>query len=62
MTTEDFEKMLKFVLQREGGYVNDPHDLGGETNKGITHNTYNSYRKSKGLQTRSVKYITDDEV
>ena len=45
-----------------GGYVNDPHDLGGETNKGITHNTYNSYRKSKGLQTRSVKYITDDEV
>ena len=62
MTTENFEKMLKFVLQREGGYVNDPHDLGGETNKGITHNTYNSYRKSKGLQTRSVKYITDDEV
>ena len=62
MNNEDFEKMLKFVLQREGGYVNDPHDLGGETNKGITHNTYNSYRRSKGLPTRSVKYITDDEV
>ena len=62
MNNEDFEKMLKFVLQREGGYVNDPHDLGGETNKGITHNTYNSYRRSKGLPIRSVKYITDDEV
>ena len=62
MNNENFEKMLKFVLQREGGYVNDPHDLGGETNKGITHNTYNSYRKSKGLPVRSVKYITDDEV
>ena len=62
MSDENFEKMLKFVLQREGGYVNDPNDLGGETNKGITHNTYNSYRRSKGLPTRSVKYITDDEV
>lgn len=62
MNDQNFDKMLKFVLQREGGYVNDPHDLGGETNKGITHNTYNSYRKNKGLPTRSVKYITDDEV
>ncbi len=62
MSDENFEKMLKFVLQNEGGYVNDPNDLGGETNKGITHNTYNSYRRSKGLPTRSVKYITDDEV
>lgn len=62
MNNENFDKMLKFVLQREGGYVNDPHDLGGETNKGITHNTYNSYRKNKGLPQRSVKYITDDEV
>ena len=34
----------------------------GETNKGITHNTYNSYRRSKGLPIRSVKYITNDEV
>ena len=62
MKDENFEKMLKFVLQEEGGYVNDPHDRGGETNKGITHTTYDSYRKSKGLPTRSVKNITDDEV
>lgn len=38
MTTENFEKMLKFVLQREGGYVNDSHDLGEESNKGIAYN------------------------
>ena len=44
MYDSNFEKMLKFVLQREGGYVNDPNDLGGETNKGITHTTYNSYQ------------------
>lgn len=62
MQDEIFEKTLQFILQREGGYVNDPHDLGGETNKGITHNTYNTYRKSKGLPMQSVKYITDNEV
>ncbi len=62
MYDSNFEKMLKFVLQREGGYVNDPNDLGGETNKGITHTTYNSYRRSKGLPIQSVKYITDSEV
>ena len=59
---EYFEKMLKFILQREGGYSNSPTDLGGETNKGITHGTYDAYRRSKGLKPQSVKNITDDEV
>lgn len=31
-----FERALEFVLQWEGGYVNDPHDAGGETNFGIS--------------------------
>lgn len=62
MSKDHFEKTLKFVLQREGGYVNDPNDLGGETNKGITYRTYNAYRTSKGLPPQSVKYITDEEV
>ena len=59
---KNFDKMLQFVLKREGGYINDPNDLGGETNKGITYRTYNAYRKSKDLPVRSVKYITDSEV
>ena len=62
MIDENFEKMLKFILEREGGYVNDPSDLGGETNKGITAATYNSYRMSKGLKKQSVKYISDKEI
>lgn len=62
MQDEIFEKILKFVLEKEGGYVNDPTDLGGETNKGITYRTYNSYRKSLGLPAQSVKHISDDEV
>ena len=60
--SENFDKMLKFVLLREGGYSNNPNDKGGETNKGITYQTYNSYRKSRGRSPRSVKYITDEEV
>jgi len=32
----DFYKEIDKVLQREGGYVNDPHDKGGETNFGIS--------------------------
>lgn len=35
-----YPQMVKFVLAREGGYVNDPTDKGGETNKGITHTTF----------------------
>lgn len=58
----EYPQMLKFVLAREGGYNNDKNDDGGETNKGITHTTYNSYRRSKGLPTQSVKYITQQEV
>lgn len=59
---KNFEKGLKFVLAREGGYSNHLNDSGGETNKGITHKTYDVYRKSQGLPTRSVKDITDKEV
>lgn len=59
---ELFKKALKFVLAREGGYVNDPNDRGGATNKGITQNTYNTYLKSKGKTTKDVRYITDTEV
>jgi len=57
-----FPTALKFVLKWEGGYVNNPNDLGGETNKGITKNTYDAYRKSYKLKLQSVKLISDKEV
>jgi lysozyme family protein len=31
-----FQQSLPFILAREGGYVNDPDDAGGETYKGIS--------------------------
>lgn len=57
-----FSIMLNIVLGREGGYSNDPDDRGGETMKGVTTETYNAYRKSKGLPTQSVKKITEEEM
>ena len=35
-----FDLFLPIVLQFEGGYVDDPTDPGGETNKGITMATF----------------------
>lgn len=32
----EYEEIIKEVLKSEGGYVNDPDDPGGMTNKGIT--------------------------
>lgn len=36
----DFEKAIETVLAKEGGYVNDPADAGGETNFGISKRRY----------------------
>lgn len=33
---EEFAKCVAFVLEREGGYVNNPKDRGGETKFGIS--------------------------
>lgn len=57
-----FDDALTFALRWEGGYVNDPDDRGGATNRGVTQGTYDAYRKSKGLGLRSVRELTDAEM
>ena len=37
---EKFEKCISFVLEKEGGYVNNPNDPGGETRWGISKRSY----------------------
>ncbi|MEM1307595.1 MAG: glycosyl hydrolase 108 family protein, partial [Pseudomonadota bacterium] len=39
-TDARFAQCLAHVLRMEGGYVNDPHDPGGPTNKGVTLATF----------------------
>ena len=56
-----FSEAFPFILKEEGGYVNDPKDSGGATNKGITQKTYDAFRKSQGHEERSVRHLTKVE-
>jgi len=38
--SDRFNVFMDIILQHEGGYVNDPDDLGGETKYGITKRRY----------------------
>lgn len=62
MTTDLFKKALSFVLKWEGGYVNNPNDKGGATNKGITQGTYNNWLIAQGKSRKDVKFISQQEV
>ena len=53
---------LQFVLRWEGGFVDDPDDRGGRTNKGVTQSVYDTYRRQHGLALQDVLEITDAEV
>jgi lysozyme family protein len=58
----NFAPSLALVLQHEGGFVDDPQDPGGATNKGVTQAVYDDWRAGEGLFKRSVRYINDYEV
>ena len=56
------DKLIPFILKWEDGFVNDPTDRGGATNKGVTIATYKAYCSQKGLPRPTVeqlKNITD---
>jgi lysozyme family protein len=43
MAAENFDRCFRFILQFEGGFVNDPRDPGGPTNLGITQATLSAF-------------------
>jgi len=53
----NFGRALSCVLEDEGGFVNDPHDPGGATNKGITLATFRRY-VSKSATVDDLKHLT----
>ena len=57
------EPLSRFILSWEGGYVNDPADRGGATNKGVTLRTWQAQGYDKNLDgkidERDLKLISD---
>lgn len=56
-----FKYSMKIVFKHEGGFSDDPDDLGGRTNLGITQVTYNDYCKRHSIKTKDVKELTKEE-
>lgn len=59
---QNFDAALAAVLTHEAGYVNDPQDPGGATNRGITQKVYDIWRVDHQLAKQSVRRITQAEV
>ena len=56
--------LVPFILKWEGGWVNDPDDLGQATCKGVCFKTYKLYRQRKKLPKPTLgdlKNISDEE-
>lgn len=54
------ELLKPFILKWEGGFVNDPIDKGGATNKGITIGTFRQFY-GKDATVEQLKHITDEQ-
>ena len=57
----NFDDSFARVIQSEGGYVNDPHDAGGETNLGVTKAAWSSYL-GRPIEAGEMKALTVDLV
>lgn len=57
----NFDQIMSWLAEYEGGYVNHPRDPGGATNRGVTQRVYDAYRRRKGQSPRSVRQLTDNE-
>lgn len=60
------EILLPFILRWEGGFVNDPNDRGGATNKGVTLSTWRNVGYDKDgdgdIDVTDLKQLTDEDV
>ena len=64
MAARNFDQILDAVLQFEGGFVNDPRDPGGATNRGITQRTLSQHlgRKATLMEVRNLSRATAAEI
>lgn len=58
--------LFPFILKREGGFVNDPADSGGATNKGVTIGTWRQVGYDKDgdgdIDVDDLKLLSDNDV
>lgn len=54
-----FEKFAPVLWDLEGGYVDDPDDRGGATNRGITLKTYEGWCRRHGYPRPTVQRLKD---
>jgi lysozyme family protein len=54
----DYDRALAIVFENEGGYVNSPHDPGGETNFGITQRVYTAWRPASHGEALTVRRMS----
>jgi lysozyme family protein len=54
------KRAIALILKHEGGFVNNPKDPGGATNKGITIATFRKYIKPLGT-VADLKALTDEQ-
>jgi lysozyme family protein len=62
ITSPAFTASLPFILRWEGGFVDDPNDHGGRTNRGVTQRVFTAWRESQGMAQEDVKQISEQEV
>lgn len=59
---DNYAQALNYVLQSEGGFINDPDDSGGATNKGITLAVFKEYKRNNHLTLEDLKNISNSDV
>lgn len=58
---ENYPQIQEWIGLSEGGYVNNKHDPGGATDRGITQKTYDAWNRRLGRPLKSVRGISKAE-
>src|SRR3984957_7477534 len=62
MTASNFLACFNETESFEGGYVNNPHDPGGATLKGVTQSVYTSWLIHQGRSNAAVRNASDADI